>query len=40
MKKQKSKPQKMPIIKKKKLKSLPNKPIRMGGGFFVGNSTT
>lgn len=27
-------------LDKKKIKSLPNKPIRMGGGPFVGNSTT
>jgi hypothetical protein len=26
--------------KKKKVKSLPNKPISMGGGPFVGRSTT
>ncbi len=26
--------------KKKKLKSLPNKPIPMGGGPFVGRHTT
>jgi|GEM_PF-5861790 len=41
MKKQKSKPAKgSSNNKKKKLKSLPNKPIPMGGGLFVGNSTT
>lgn len=31
---------KIPIIKKKKLKPLPNKPISLGGGPFVGRSTT
>jgi hypothetical protein len=31
---------KAPIIKKKKLKSLPNKPIPLGGGPFVGRHTT
>jgi hypothetical protein len=40
-KKQKSKPQKMPVMnKKKKLKPLPNKPIPLGGGPFVGRHTT
>lgn len=40
-KKQKSKTQKIPNIdKKKKIKSLPNKPIPMGGGPFVGRHTT
>lgn len=40
-KKQKSKPQKLPEInKKKKTKSLPNKSIPMGGGPFVGRHTT
>jgi hypothetical protein len=40
-KKQESKSQKLPEInKKKKLKSLPNKPIPMGGGPFVGRHTT
>jgi hypothetical protein len=39
--KQKSKPKKIPDInKKKKLKPLPNKPIPMGGGPFVGRHTT
>ena len=38
--KQKSKAQKVPVLnKKKKLKSLPNKPIPMGGGPFVGRHT-
>ncbi len=37
----KSKPVKKPIIdKKKKVKSLPNKAIPMGGGPFVGRHTT
>jgi hypothetical protein len=36
----KKKDQKIPIIKKKKLKSLPNKPIPLGGSPFVGRSTT
>jgi hypothetical protein len=37
----KSKPVKVPDTKKKKkLKSLPNKPIPMGGGPFVGRHTT
>jgi hypothetical protein len=41
MKKQKSTPQKMPEVKKKKkFKSLPNKAIPMGGGPFVGRHTT
>lgn len=41
MKKQKSKPQKMPEInKKKKVKTLPNKPISLGGDLFVGRHTT
>ncbi len=31
---------KHPVIKKKKLKSLPNKPIPLGGGPFVGRHTT
>ena len=40
-KQQKSKPQKLPEInKKKKVKSLPNKAIPMGGGPFVGRHTT
>ena len=40
-KKQKSKMQKLPQInKKKKVKSLPNKPIPLGGGLFVGRHTT
>jgi len=40
-KKQKSKPQKLPVLdKKKRIKSLPNKPIPMGGGPFVGRHTT
>lgn len=39
--KQKSKPQKLPQVnKKKKLKSLPNKKIPLGGGPFVGRHTT
>ena len=29
-----------PVIKKKKLKPLPNKPIPLGGGPFVGRHTT
>lgn len=37
MKKNAVKPQ---VSKKKKLKPLPNKPIPMGGGPFVGKSTT
>jgi hypothetical protein len=40
MKKQKSKPQKLPDLKKKKVKTLPNKPIRMDGDPFVGRHTT
>jgi len=41
MTKQKSKPQKVPDInKKKKLKPLPSKPIPLGGGPFVGRHTT
>lgn len=36
----KSKPQKIPKPKKKKLKSLPDKPIPLGGGPFVGRHTT
>jgi hypothetical protein len=42
MKNKKSKNQKMPDAnkKKKKLKSLPNKPIPLGGGPFVGRHTT
>jgi hypothetical protein len=32
--------QKIPVIKKKKLKSLPNKPIPLGGSPFVGRHTT
>jgi len=31
---------KIPQVKKKKLKSLPNKPIPTGGVPFVGRSTT
>ena len=31
---------KIPVIKKKKIKTLPNKPILLGGGPFVGRSTT
>lgn len=31
---------KVPVIKKKKLKPLPNKAIPLGGGPFVGRSTT
>jgi hypothetical protein len=31
---------KVPVIKKKKLKPLPNKSIPLGGGPFVGRSTT
>ncbi len=39
--KKESKPQKVPVLtKKKKVKSLPNKPIPMGGGPFVGRHTT
>ncbi len=43
MKKKKSKTQKLStktLDKKKKVKSLPNKPISMGGGPFVGRHTT
>jgi hypothetical protein len=42
MKQKKSKPHNIPDInnKKKKVKSLPNKPIPMGGGPFVGRHTT
>lgn len=36
----KNKAPKTPVIKKKKVKSLPNKPIPMGGGPFVGRHTT
>jgi hypothetical protein len=36
----KKKAQKVPQIKKKKLKTLPDKPIPMGGGPFVGRHTT
>jgi hypothetical protein len=36
----KSKAQKLPVNKKKKIKSLPDKPIPMGGGPFVGRHTT
>jgi hypothetical protein len=40
-KKKKIKPQKLPELnKKKKIKSLPNKPIPLGGGPFVGRHTT
>jgi len=31
---------KIPVIKKKKLKPLPKKPIPLGGGPFVGRHTT
>ena len=31
---------KTPFIKKKKIKSLPDKPIPLGGSPFVGRSTT
>lgn len=31
---------KPPSIKKNKLKSLPNKPVPLGGSPFVGRSTT
>lgn len=31
---------KVPQVKKKKLKSLPDKPIPLGGGPFVGRHTT
>ena len=31
---------KIPIPKKKKIQSLPNKPIPLGGGPFVGRYTT
>lgn len=37
MKKKSIKP---PVIQKKKLKPLPNKPIPLGGSPFVGRSTT
>ena len=41
MKKQKSRLQKVPDInKKKKVKSLPNKPVPLGGSPFVGRHTT
>lgn len=41
MKKKTKKPSKPPAIKEnKKLKPLPNKPIPMGGGPFVGRHTT
>jgi hypothetical protein len=42
MKKKAKKAPKTPVIKKKnnKLKPLPNKPIPMGGGPFVGRHTT
>jgi hypothetical protein len=41
MKKDKRKSYKIPEInKKKKVKSLPNKPIPLGGGPFVGRHTT
>lgn len=29
-----------PVIKKKKIKTLPNKPIPLGGSPFVGRHTT
>lgn len=29
-----------PVIKKNKIKTLPNKPVPLGGGPFVGRSTT
>jgi hypothetical protein len=32
--------QKIPKPKKKKVKTLPNKPIPLGGSPFVGRSTT
>jgi len=31
---------KTPQIKKKKIKTPPNKPVKLGGSPFVGNSTT
>lgn len=31
---------KKPTLNKPKIKTLPNKPIPMGGGPFVGRSTT
>lgn len=36
----KKKTPKTPVIKKKKIKPLPNKPIPLGGGPFVGRHTT
>jgi hypothetical protein len=39
-KKQTSKVQKLPEMRKKKVKSLPNKAIPLGGGPFVGRHTT
>lgn len=36
----KTKPIKVLAKKKKQIKSLPNKPIPMGGGPFVGRHTT
>jgi len=34
------KKKKSPLIKKQKIKTLPNKPVPLGGGPFVGRSTT
>ena len=34
------KKQNIPVIKKKKIKTLPNKPVPLGGGPFVGRHTT
>jgi hypothetical protein len=36
----KKKAKNLPINKKKKVKPLPNKPIPLGGGPFVGRHTT
>lgn len=36
----KKKAQNLPVIKKKKIKPLPNKPVPLGGSPFVGRSTT
>ncbi len=36
----KKKPIKQPQVKKKKIKTLPNRPIPLGGSPFVGRHTT